>query len=212
MKTISIKEKFKSMNFKEKCAYIWDYYKIHIISVIVSIILIFSFIHSIVTKADVYCNITYIGETISSEEVAEVKSDLNKNILNNSKKEIIGFDSISTTDMDPVTIQLLAAKISSKEIDLAVVSKDYYEQNVNEFLFFDLSSIKGFSSLNLSDSQLIKAKDEKGNEVVYGIKANNLNYLNKINYSSDDNILVIISNSERVDSAFKLLSLFCETN
>ena len=61
---ISIKEKFKALSPKEKYSYIWEYYKIHIIITLLSIVGLASFIHTMMTKKSTYCTITYYNSYI----------------------------------------------------------------------------------------------------------------------------------------------------
>ena len=59
--TPSFKEATATMTGGEKASYIWEYYRIHIISTIAGFILIFSFVHAFVTNKDTYLNITFVS-------------------------------------------------------------------------------------------------------------------------------------------------------
>lgn len=74
---ISIKEKFKALSPKEKYSYIWEYYKIHIIITLLSIVGLASFIHTMMTKKSTYCTITYYNSYINEEYFnAQVSQDM----------------------------------------------------------------------------------------------------------------------------------------
>ena len=49
------------MSKKKKIEYIWDYYKIHIIATLTVLCIIFSIIHSQITKTNYVFSMTMIG-------------------------------------------------------------------------------------------------------------------------------------------------------
>ena len=74
---ISIKEKFKALSPKEKYSYIWEYYKIHIIITLLSIVGLASFIHTMMTKKSTYCTITYYNSYIDENQLYSLRATLN---------------------------------------------------------------------------------------------------------------------------------------
>ena len=73
---ISIKEKFKALSPKEKYSYIWEYYKIHIIITLLSIVGLASFIHTMMTKKSTYCTITYYNSYIDENQLYSLRIHL----------------------------------------------------------------------------------------------------------------------------------------
>lgn len=72
------KQAFSTMNSKEKLAYFWDYYKIHVLVLIVVIVMVSTFIYQYVTNKDygfyvslVNAAITDQNENLASEWAAE---------------------------------------------------------------------------------------------------------------------------------------------
>ena len=69
--------------------------------------------YSFVTKQDTYCNITYYGSTINTDNFNKIKDILNENILGDDKKSTIFTDSLlisanSNYGDDPTTTQAFA--------------------------------------------------------------------------------------------------------
>ncbi|KOF57157.1 hypothetical protein AGR56_11745 [Clostridium sp. DMHC 10] len=87
MKNPEVAKIIKNMSFKEKRSYIWDYYKLHILALLILIAIIVSLIYSMATKQEEYYNITYVGDYIGQDNLATVKNNINKVILNNDKKK-----------------------------------------------------------------------------------------------------------------------------
>ena len=77
-------------------------------------------------------------------------------------------------------------------------------------MFLNLESLNGFSTLPLSNHELIKKTDSNGNNGTYGISVKNLKLLNDIHFANDDNILVVISNTEHNDAVVNVLKTFLD--
>jgi len=212
MEKISIIEKLKIMTVKQRISYIWYYYKIHIFSILVLFLLIISFTYSQLNNQDVYFNITYVGNPINADELSRVDNSLNKVILNGNTKKIINLNSIfiddSSNNSNSQFTQKLMVQIAAREIDMAIVNKQFFEANFSSDIFLNLETLEGFSSLPISNKDVIKKEDSNGTLGTYGIAVKDLNLLNDINFSSNDNILVVISNSERLDRSLDILKVF----
>ena len=205
-RTISLKEGLENKSFKEKLDYIWCYYKIHILATLVLLFFVVSFISAQIGKQDPYCNITYIGNSIDVQELVPVKNKLNTIILNNDKHSVINFDSIFTDEKSSGKLamdQKLQVNIAAKQIDIALVNKDFFEKNFPYEMFLNLESLNGFSTLPLSNHDLIKNTND--NNGTYGISVKNSSILKDIHFTDDDTILVVISNTEHNDAVVNVL-------
>lgn len=210
MKNSEVTQMIKKMSFKEKVLYIWDYYKLHIIIGLALIIGITSFVHSQVTKPKNYCNISYIGSYINPNYCSLIQKDLNKTILNNDNKNTISVDSVFTDknslQQNPYAFQKLAARVSAKDLDLAIVNKKIFDTNFSSGMFYNLQSLKGFSSLSKENYEFITKTNSSGHLGIYGISVKNSTILNKLHFPNNDNMLVVISSSERKDKALGVIN------
>ena len=205
---ISIKEKFKALSPKEKYSYIWEYYKIHIIITLLSIVGLASFIHTMMTKKSTYCTITYYNSYIDENQLYSLRATLNDLLIENPEKSTILINPIwsdSNTGYRLTPTEEIA--IAAKEIDLAIVNEEYFNAQVSQDMFEDISTIDGFENLNIPEELLVKASDSNDTEGIYGIKIDSLNLLKKIDFPSKDNILTIIVNSERKEHAMDVLNV-----
>jgi hypothetical protein len=208
-RTISLREGLaNNKTFREKLDYIWTYYKIHILGTLILIFFVGSYISAQLNRQDVYCNITYVGNTINVEELTPVKNKLNDILLHNNKKSVINFESIFTDDKSTAGLamtQKLQVSIAANQIDIAIVNKEFLEQNFSSEMFLNLESLNEFSTLPLSNHELTKKTDSTGTNGTYGISVKNLKLLNDIHFANDDNILVVISNTEHNDAVVNVL-------
>ena len=151
---ISIKEKFKALSPKEKYRYIWEYYKIHIIITLLSIVGLASFIHTMMTKKSTYCTITYYNSYIDENQLYSLRDTLNDLLIENLEKSTILINPIwsdSNTGYRLTPTEEIAIKIAAKEIDLAIVNEEYFNAQVSQDMFEDISTIDGFENLNIPE-------------------------------------------------------------
>jgi len=210
-RTISLREGLANKTFIEKLDYIWTYYKLHILGTLILIFFVGSYISDQINRQDVYCNITYVGNSINVEDLTPTKNKLNDILLNNNKKLVINFDSIFTDDKSSAGIAMtekLHVNIAAQQIDIAIVNKEFFEKNFSSEMFLNLESLNGFSTLPLSNHELIQKTDNNGYNGTYGISVKNLKLLNDIHFANDDNIVVVISNTEHNDAVVNVLKTF----
>ena len=75
-------------------------------------------------------------------------------------------------------------------------------------MFLNLDTLNGVSDLPLEKYGVIKKLDSSGKEGLYGIEAKDLNILKDINSERDDDILVVISNTDHNDNVVNVLKVF----
>ena len=207
----SVKETFKSLSRKNKIQFIYDYYKFPIIAGILSIIIISHISYSIATKQNTYCNITYYGSNINTDNFNKLKDILNKSILSNNKKYAIFtnsllVDSNSNYGDDPTTTQAFAVKLAANEIDILLVEKNNFEYFAANNMLLDLTLLDGFYDLNISEDSLITSTDQSGNNNLYGIKVDNLNLLKDCGFNNENTLLCIAISSNRHQEIIKVLN------
>ena len=210
---ISVKEKYKSLSGKKKLEFIYDYYKFPIIGTLLAIIIIGYMAYSFATKQDIYCNITYYGSTVNSENFNQIKDKLNENILGNDKRSSIFTDTMlinfnSNYGDDPTTTQAFAVRLAANEIDILLAEKNNFEYFAANNMLLDLNSLEGFNTLNISSDNLATAKDESGTDKIYGIKVDNLNLLKDAGFDNENTILCIAISSNRHEEIIKVLNEF----
>lgn len=194
----SVKENLSTMNFKEKFSYLLYYYKFHLIGILIAVLVVGSFIYSEINKKDIYLNVAYVGSSISTETYEDVSNNLNASLLPDNESSIVEFNIYDLSNTAALT--KFQASLAAKELDLAIVNKNFFNENYENEFFLDLNSIDNFSSLNIDENALIK-KDNN----IYGIKIDNLKIFNELNTPNSNNFLVVISNSKNSTKLIDLL-------
>lgn len=196
-RNITLREGLKSKTFLEKIDYLWTYYKIHIIAIVSILFLLFIFISDSLSRQTPYCNIKYIDSNVSNQELDVAADKLNNIVLKNNKDYVINFDS-----------QFDNIQISNRQIDIAVVSKEFFEENFKYDMFLNLNTLNGVSDLPLEKYGVIKKIDSSGKEGIYGIETKDLNIIKDIHSGRDDDVLVVISNTDHNNEVMNVLKEF----
>lgn len=211
MMETTYKEKFKSMSPKDKIDYIWEYYKFHILAGLIVIFIIGSLIHSFVTRVDTYCSLTYYNAYTDEDSFFALQDKLNEIIFPDKNNIAVKFDDIFTDSALAISPnQQFSAKIAAKEVDLAIVSEQVFKQQCSDDMFLNLSELKAFNDLNLPESVLVKGTSFNGEEGVFGLYVSQIPMFKEANFSTNDNILVIIVNSERVEESINTINYLME--
>jgi hypothetical protein len=197
----NIKAILAPMSPKERMAYIWDYYKFHIIGTIVAIILIISFISSIGGKKEVVLNMTIVGQGVNTEAVVQLQEQLTNKLVQDKEDEEVSVQHLtySKSSMDQASqagIQKMSAEISLGAIDLMIVEKDLFEEFSSQNGLLALNDFKGTNKLLPS------------NEKVYGISTSDIQLLAPLEL--DENKVLCVpgttKNLKKINQFFTLIS------
>lgn len=197
----SIKAILAPMSPRERTAYIWDYYKFHIIGTIVAIILLISFISSIGGKKEVVLNMTVIGQGVNPEGVVQLQDQLtNKFVSDKGEEEVsvqhLTYNKSSMDQASQAGIQKMAAEISLGSIDLMIVEKELFEEISSQNGLLALNDFKGTNKLLPSD------------EKVYGISTSDIQLLAPL--ALDENKVLCVpsttKNLKKINEFFTLIS------
>jgi len=211
MKNQEAAEMVKKMSPKEKRAYIWYYYKFYFLGALILIAIAAYYIHGAIIKPVEYYNIAYMGDYVTDADMAAAKQKINKIVLNNDKKKFITLNSIisgaGTTASPGQMDQVLVAKITVGEIDMAIVDQTYFDKNFSSGLFYNLKSLDDFSSLKKYNYELLNKTNSSGQAGTYGVYINKNNKLLSKLLANDSNkrILVIINTSKRKGKAINMM-------
>jgi hypothetical protein len=197
----NIKAILAPMSPKERIAYIWDYYKFHIIGTIVAIILLISFMSSIGGKKEVVLNMTIIGQGVNTEGVVQLQEQLTNKIVQDKADEEVSVQHLTynKSSMDEASragIQKMAAEISLGSIDLMIVDKELFEEISSQNALLALNDFKGTNKLLPSD------------EKVYGMSTSDIKLMAPL--ALDENKVLCVpstaKNLKKINEFFTLIS------
>ena len=154
----------KGMSKEKKREYIWDYYRYHIIFGCIGVLLAGSFLYEQVTKLDYVYTIALLSESIVSEtNHDEFESELKSIVIpDGDDKEVATLsvfpveDVVNSSDqMSRMYLQKLMVQLTTKEIDLMMLSaKDFTHYQEQElFSMLDETKLQIDSSNFVTTSQ-----------------------------------------------------------
>lgn len=191
------------MSTKERFAYIWDYYKFHIIGSITAIILLILLISSIDEKKEAYLNITILGNGVNPEGIAQLQEQLTNELVKDKADEEVFIETLSYDKSSPdaasrAGVQKMVAQITTGSIDLLIVDKELFEE------------------ISSQQNSLLAINDLKGtgkrlpsNKEVYGISTSDINLLAPLKLD-ENKVLCIPSNTKNLEQIYELFSLISE--
>lgn len=160
--------RLKSMTFKEKIEYLWDYYKFHFIGAIAAIIFIVYIINAIVSDKDSILNVVFVGDTINSEEMQQLDSNLDQQLVpeeNRSEEEVllqfINLSSESQTQQEMVGVQKFVAQLSANAIDVIIANQENFEMLRDQGALLSLGEVINLDEINTDKHELLYSETEQ---------------------------------------------------
>lgn len=195
------KEKLSKMNFKEKLAYIWEYYKAVIFGII-AVIFIIGTIVNIHENAKYYDLVSIaVVDYAGLQDVSPIEEDLKEALGTGDKYEKVSIDTSysfgeNLENADYNTLMKFTAVIAAQSMDVLICSQAVYDNYSKDDYFLDLSTL------------FDEATCEK-----YGIKAGDTCLdISKLKKYQDMGLtyyepcyLTVVVNSKNTDNATKLI-------
>lgn len=151
------REAIKNKSFKEKLAYYWYYYKIHVIVAIFAIILVITTIHDIVTYKDIAFYVAFLNsfDTEHDQEFIDefsLLTDIDTDEYDIYLDTNMYFNVADYDQASMAAMQKFLAMSSSGEIDVVIADRNVYSSYADNGFFRNLNEY-------LTDEQLAKYAD-----------------------------------------------------
>lgn len=203
------KEKLRDMTFKDKLAYLYEYYKIHAAVAVAAIALIIYFIYEITTpdiNPAFYAAI--INSAVDPTKLDEYSTDFSEYLQLNPKRESVDLNDTFYMTNDSMTnsSQILTTYIAAKEVDVIIAPesdfKNYayygYCANLSDELPTDIYS-------SLTNNFYVSDTEEDTDKVAYGIYLSDTDLFNGATYNSEPYVLGIVSNYPHEDQTIEFI-------
>ncbi len=187
----------EGMSFKQKVDYIWEYYKIHIIIILICIYSLFSMINHffINPPAKTYISITFIGEAVDDEKLNFLKNDLDENFVPkdiNFESVINNFYNSESPDVNTANAVKFNALLLAGDLDLILSENSDFEVfKTQGDVFWDLKEL--FPEIEKYGSVI------KENGKIIAIKLEKSPVLDRINFDYTDKILFVPLSCKRIE-------------
>ncbi|MDR1558167.1 MAG: hypothetical protein LBS84_00460 [Clostridiales bacterium] len=206
-------KKLKEMTFKEKAAYIWEYYKIPIIAVIVVLFIAGSIIDSvwIHPPKKLFLQIGFSGGYVADESMNALNAALTEAIMTPEERETLQVTGTlfmygsGDPQMDMANQAKFAAMIASNEIDLLVMSLEELESSAAQGLLLPLTDVLPESVLSSLSDRLTQAVNDSGERADFALKLDGCEVFAENGLIADGQCLGVIVNSIQQDHALKAI-------
>ncbi|SER51769.1 hypothetical protein SAMN04487944_105152 [Gracilibacillus ureilyticus] len=200
-------ETLKTMSFKEAADYIWEYYKLHIIGIIVGLFVIISIISSIVKEDEELYNAMVVS-SITYEEVGAFGEQMNEEHFDNFRFAVdnITHNGGELSEQSYEQVQKLIVRIATGEVDLIITDEIFAEELIDQEGLKPIEQVVDLSMLEQKNIELL----DFGTGTVYGIKSNNLDVF-RDREMFHDRILIIPATSKKDDLSELVLKTLIES-
>ena len=200
------------MSKKKKAEYIWEYYKLHIVGVLLLICIIGSTIHGQITKIDYVFNLTMLGNTVDTTKTNELSTLLTSVVVNDgdTKKQasVSNMSLGSSNDADPSIssqyMQKFVAQMSVGELDVVILDKDMFESFVKQDMFLRLDNISQLDLASIKNEK-IKASASDNNKAVYAIDVENIKLFKDMGFDTTNKVIGIITSTKQKNNSALVL-------
>lgn len=219
---------FKELSFRKKVEHIWEYYRWHIVAVIIGGGVIISLAVTILTPQKTYAvDIVVAGKLISDETQPQVLERFEKEF--DTSLSIASIDWENMGQLEMVMMQKIPLLARTNQLDMLILSKEAYMSYLNQGgidLFMPLDTVPELKGLIESKKdQLITSADVEltevdengettvkkleGEEHIYGIKVSALDNISCIELA-DEVVVGITTVVKDIPKTAKMLDYLVE--
>lgn len=195
-------DKWKKMNGRQKLAYFNDYYRNKIIIILITVGILVSFFHTILSpRPEVVVSIAVVNDYWDESGLTKLSEDLSKHLeLKDGEKKLQIDDSYflkeSGLGNEVANTQRLVAKIAAGDINIIIADKNKFDEFAMNETFLKISEVvqqddsyndrlvSGGYGISLKGSELLKELGSYQEEMILGILSNANNedyeYLSKV--------------------------------
>jgi len=219
------KAKLKQMTFKEKVAYIWEYYKYIIIGFAVAILIIASLLNSFINPKPTHVlYIMWNSGFVTMEQTDNLASVLERQLVEDGNNEDVVVShfpfNISDAQSMVVEVQRTAAMIAARMIDMFVVNTDLFEFYTASGYFMPLESVledireRNPAVYSRIEEHLVYGRfqvDETSQEErVLGIHIGKSPLLMRLGFVEQNIFICVALNTDRIDNVIEAIILLFE--
>lgn len=203
-----LRDQLRPLPLKGKIEYLRDYYSFHFIAAIVVIIFLVVGIHSFINHPKELLAIRVIGTSVTDEQTKKLENNLDKLLVDPSKKEKLSVYGINTSEASGNSdsfgkIQKLQAEIAAKAVDVLLVDEETFQQFNKDGSLYDLRKVKGLK-LNMGKTFV----PQKNSSKITGIDVSDVSDFSPIvNQTDKPLILAVLANTERIKEIQKFVGV-----
>lgn len=207
------KEKWSSMNKRERWEYFKEYYLLKLcVIVALSAFLIYLLIIILGPKNKLIFEAALINSNLEENKSEMLMTDI-ENLLKPKKREIIMVDDsyyMSGSGQDDMASeQKLSVCIFANELDIIIADQMNFEKYAKLGYFYDLAELLPTDKYSeLTDRLVFAVTETRKEETAYGISIEGFKNFEKYDTQIPNPVIGVVSNSQNIKNAMKVLESF----
>lgn len=206
------KEKLKNMSLKDKIWYISEYYKFHIIGVILAFILLYvigSSIYRSTFDNSLYC--MFINNRSGQELNTDLLTVDFHDYMGFTKKQVVNVESSylsfgdDTSQLNYASMTKISALVASRELDIIIGDPESIDHYAAAGGFLNPEETIPEDILSLVGDRLYYAVDDEGVTRASAIDLQGTQFAADMHLSGESALFGIMSNSKNTDNSIALL-------
>lgn len=206
------KQKLKDMSFQDKLWYIWEYYKFHLLGVLIGIGILWvigTSIYRSTFESQLYC--VYINNRSEQELNTDILSVDFHDYMGFSKKQLINTEASyisygdDTTEYSYASMAKISALVASRELDVMISDETNFEHYGTLGAFSNLEELLPGDVLELVKDNLYYATSEEGVTYAAGIHLEDTRFAQDSHLAMSPCLLGVINNSRNIDNCIALI-------
>lgn len=206
----NVKEKFRSLSFREKLVYIFEYYSFHMAAAAATVIALCSVAYVVFINPlpDIYSGIVFYDAFLSDNKVELISQELNES-LGVDKGHEVRVTTIYSLEDDPIFTENMQQKFEmllvSKDVDAIIAPEESFKALVYNGYIVDLPS----EAIDIAGNrQLLYANNVQDETILpYGISLEDSELLSVVpDMNTAEMYAGFIRHGERIDNTIKTIS------
>ena len=202
------REVFQSLSKEEKPLFIWDYYKIPILSVAIALVLAITTLISWAGKKDIAMYAVFVNSDVSLVEtdaalldhlLVEAGMDMEGKAIDITADLTLGQD--FSTETDGQTSQILASLFGISGLDVFAAEQASFDRYAIQDAFVDLSLFIEPELYNGNGCTPYWHTNADGQEILAGIVLHPGSALHQAGYYHTDVVIGVAANAQNLDAA-----------
>jgi len=186
------KEVTKNMSFKEKAAYAWEYYRIHIIAVLAGLAVLYSFLDMYILNPAPkdYINFVFSDIFVAYDDLEILRDDFNKKLIPEDVNESCVFDAFYESTDPQVAMAMQTkffASIQTNSLDIMMLTEGRFNEYDGEIEWVSFSDYFSENEINERFENIIESDGK-----ITGVSIINSKVLDSLEFDYKNKILVIL--------------------
>lgn len=199
---------FQRLDSKDRWLFIWDYYRVPIITVLV-VLAVISLILIGLGRNDTVLYVVMVNaddeteKTVVMDLLQDGGVDLDGRNVDVDTSYTLDYDDVTETDVQ--TVEVLAVRFGIGDLDVFAADEAVFESYAVKDAFIDLSLFIPAEVLEANEADLYRYKNSDGYEIVGGLWIREGSPLHEAGFYSEDALIGVAAMAQNLDNALLLV-------